>query len=1188
MASNYWGPADSVWSDDNLVTGNWYDSAAFVTRVAKPTNADAVYFVAGSGDCTLDEDADCLGLVMPDYTGVLDFAGYTLSGSSVLNMSGGTIIDGRLYWSLTDSKTVYGSASLLTAITFRNAASAATYTATLVAGYSLNTKLLQLESPAGPIQLLAQSDASALTVTEQFIAVETAAVILNNGSNAIWLFNGLFDYNGITTIYGPLTFGGTADTDVTLHDTNTYDYKSMVCTGTGASRVTVAFINNPTKYSYLNLDTMLLSGNVEVDFDNADIRIGNYGIETTLNTIAIGVYKPRWETGAGNDFQFKGLVSLSNIEYIGDHGAVSSSFRFSYGTPAAVYIVPPTDNTIVLDINMVVWGVGPAKIVYIGVPASTDPLKISGTLEIVGLVATCQVEVHPPGSEFGDVLVRCPLTAGEAELHLVGATTINGSLTLDGFAVASGKASVYFYAADHAIHGDFVTDNLAHVDQSGAGGFIRCYAGTGDGRLCSLGLDTTVSLLGTTEFRSEAGAGVADFEWHINNAVNKTVQNLSFIAGAAPLNVKLTAAARSFLISNQLTFKGNGNACGVLESQNLVRMRSATPASQSTMQLMNPVLVASCAFTKFTDFGMAGPAKTIEAFDGTCIDGSGNIVNIDFTTVDDSWYPCPQNADFEVDTGGSLPDAQVLTISRLTGSGPLTTATRLTGLPAWLTDSITGSGDDQEITLRPTTTALAIGIYTVTLNYEVVGTIVEIRPVYVTYTVLPVPVIELTPDNLAFAYQRPAGVLPGSQTVDVTNQYEGEVDPLDTVQVTGVPSWLTITVGGVGDAQTIEAAISAPGLLLPFGVYTVQLTVSAANAGPVQLTVVYTVQVTLLVIEPAELAFQLEYGELLPEEQFFQVSNGGNFGVLDGAVYTPNQTWLSVIGRESGNAQLGEVHILAEAQTFAVGVYVAQIAVSVANAEGSPQYVAVTLTVLPPPARFALSPPSIEFTPDQDWTVPPAQQVNVDTTGHGAFASPVVVTNVPDWLQVTVDDSDPDHQILTLIPILIPIDPDDYSAILLVTGDTVAALLVSMTLPAFFRRPGCQMDFVPAIAGTIVEECDVPPAPLPIPSKPELLPPPVPAPTYPMSISMSGPPCIVCTATIEYEDQDEVGYGKPRVIIECEDHGCDGDNLPAGIYGDEQGSGDIKEDNKIVTAIEIDECGHICGIWFEDDDTTSV
>lgn len=1187
MASKYWGPADSVWSDDDLVTGNWYDSDAFVARIAKPTSADGVYFVAGSGDCTLDEAADCLALFTQAYLGTWDFAGYTLSGISTLNISGGTIIDGRLYWSLVNTRTIYGSASLLTSVTFRNNFGAGSLAASLASGYTLRTKLLQLESPAGLLQLFAPVGDSDLVVTEQFIAIETAAITLNNGNAATWLFSGLFDYNDVTTVYGPITFGGTANADVTLHDTNSFDYKSMICTGTGASRVTVVFRSNIGKYSYLNLDTLGLVGNVEVDFDAADIRIGNYGVETSLTTTAIGSYKPRWETGAGNDFQFKGAVDLSNIEYISDHGAVGSSFRFSYGAPPVVTITPPTDSTIMLDVDMVVWGLGTPKVVSIGAPASTDPLRISGDLDVVGIVATCQLMVYPPGSEFGNVLVDCPLTAGAAELHLVGDTTINGSLTLDGFSIATGKTSVYFYGTDHAIHGDFVTDNFSHVDQSGAGGFVRCYAGAGDGQLFELDANTTVSINGTFEFRSKAGTGVEDFEWHINNASNKTVQNLSFIAGAAPLNVKLTAAARSFLVSNQLTFRGNGNACGVLESQNLVRMRSVTPASQSTMQLTNAVLVAYCAFTKFTDFGMAGAAKTIEAFDGTCVDGGGNIVNVDFTTVDDSWYPCPQNADFTIDLGDPLPAAQVLTISRLTGSGPLAGATRLTGLPAWLTDSITGSGDDQEITLRPTTTDLALGTYSVTLNYEVAGAIVEIRPVYVTYTVLPVPTIVLTPDNLAFGHQRPGGAAPASQTVDVTNQYAGEVDPLDTVQVTDVPAWLDVTVGGAGDAQTIEVEVNAAGLLLPYGVYTVQLTVSAPNAGAVQLTVVFTVEVTLLDIEPEELFFQLEQGEPLPEEQFFQVSNGGNYGILDSAVYTPDETWLSVTGRESGNAQLGEVHILAEAQAFAEGIYTARITVSVANAEESPQYVDVTLTVLPPPPRFALSPASIEFTPDRDWTVPAAQQVNVDATGYGAFAAPVVVTNVPDWLQVAVDDSDPEHQVLTLTPTVIPLDPDDYSAILLVTGSTAVELPVAMTLPAFFRRPGCQMDFIPSIEGTIVEECDVPLAPRPVPPQPELLPPPAPAPTYPMSVSMSGPPCIECTAWIEYEDQDEVGYGKPRVIIECEDHGCDGNNLPAGVYGDTSPGGGVGEDERVVTAIEIDECGHICGIWFEDDNGSS-
>jgi hypothetical protein len=135
------------------------------------------------------------------------------------------------------------------------------------------------------------------------------------------------------------------------------------------------------------------------------------------------------------------------------------------------------------------------------------------------------------------------------------------------------------------------------------------------------------------------------------------------------------------------------------------------------------------------------------------------------------------------------------------------------------------------------------------------------------------------------------------------------------------------------------------------------------------------------------------------------------------------------------------------------------------------------------------------------------------------------------------------------------------------------------------------MDFIPRIIGTIIDECDVPPPPPLAPVSAPIIPT-LPAPTYPNNITMVGPPCIDCVAWVEYDQQDEYGFGKAHFYIVCDDHGCleverellkgvysEFDHVPGGAVGG--------NDNHVITAIEIDECGHVCGIWFEDDDMSS-
>ena len=54
--------------------------------------------------------------------------------------------------------------------------------------------------------------------------------------------------------------------------------------------------------------------------------------------------------------------------------------------------------------------------------------------------------------------------------------------------------------------------------------------------------------------------------------------------------------------------------------------------------------------------------------------------------------------------------------------------------------------------------------------------------------------------------------------------------------------------------------------------------------------------------------------------------------------------------------------------------------------------------------------------------------------------------------------------------------------------------------------------------------------------------------------------------------------------VDCDEHGClDVERvLASGIYGstDNYPDGDTSNDDEDITAIEIDICGHICGIWF--------
>jgi hypothetical protein len=75
---------------------------------------------------------------------------------------------------------------------------------------------------------------------------------------------------------------------------------------------------------------------------------------------------------------------------------------------------------------------------------------------------------------------------------------------------------------------------------------------------------------------------------------------------------------------------------------------------------------------------------------------------------------------------------------------------------------------------------------------------------------------------------------------------------------------------------------------------------------------------------------------------------------------------------------------------------------------------------------------------------------------------------------------------------------------------------------------------------------------------------------------------MVCDIEIIYGG--DLGYLAPKIVIECPEHGCLKEGgLGAGTFGDD-GSEDTGDDDRVVTAIKLDECGHVCKIYFEDDD----
>jgi Domain of unknown function (DUF1929)/Bacterial Ig domain/Glyoxal oxidase N-terminus/Viral BACON domain len=141
----------------------------------------------------------------------------------------------------------------------------------------------------------------------------------------------------------------------------------------------------------------------------------------------------------------------------------------------------------------------------------------------------------------------------------------------------------------------------------------------------------------------------------------------------------------------------------------------------------------------------------------------------------------------------------------------------------------------------------------------------------------------------------------------------------------------------------------------------------------------------VLVVSPANLAFAGSVGGTNPPSQSLGISNGGT-GSLQWSA-SPGAAWLAVApGSGTGPAT---ATVSADITGLAAGSYSTNVTVTAAGAQGSPQTVAVSLTVTAPDGQAPTAPGSLAAAPSGNtasltWT---ASQDNVGVTAYDVYRS---------------------------------------------------------------------------------------------------------------------------------------------------------------------------------------------------------
>jgi hypothetical protein len=226
----------------------------------------------------------------------------------------------------------------------------------------------------------------------------------------------------------------------------------------------------------------------------------------------------------------------------------------------------------------------------------------------------------------------------------------------------------------------------------------------------------------------------------------------------------------------------------------------------------------------------------------------------------------------------------------------------------------------------------------------------------VTVTSAPAPLIGLAPTSITFNGAA-GGSNPAAQTVAVSNAGGQTLTGLAVGTITygaGGTGWLTASLGGTTAPATLT--LTAATGTLAAGTYTATVPVTAAGVSnsPQNVSVSFVVvSPPTIVLAPTTITFNGTLTAANPAAQTVSVTNSGSVtlsGLATGTItYGASQPTGWLTASLGGTTAPATLTLNASLTGLTAGTYTATVPVTSAVASNSPQTVAVTFVVAPPP-----------------------------------------------------------------------------------------------------------------------------------------------------------------------------------------------------------------------------------------------